>query len=272
MAVTLPCALAVGGLDPGGGAGVLADLRAFAAAGAFGCAAVAVITAQSTAGLRSAHAVGGRQLGAQIREVMDHQRVRVVKVGALGSAENVRALSLALSRRPEVAVVVDTPMRPTRGRGRLLAADALASMRNRLLPLATLVTVNAAEAEALTGESVRTVSEAHDAARLLARQGPRAVLVKGGHLRGAGAVDVLWLDGEVMELRARRLAIPATHGTGCTLASLVAGRLAHAGTAPLPRRTLLDAVRWAKRVHHRALTQPAVVGRGMRVLVFRQVV
>jgi hydroxymethylpyrimidine/phosphomethylpyrimidine kinase len=272
MAVTLPCALAVGGLDPGGGAGVLADLRAFAAAGAFGCAAVAVITAQSTAGLRSAHAVGGRELGAQIREVMDHQRVRVVKVGALGSAENVRVLSGILARRPEVAVVVDTPMRPSRGRGRLLAGDAVAALRDRLLPLATLVTVNLAEAEVLTGEAVRTVSEAHDAARLIAHLGPRAVLVKGGHLRGAAAVDVLSLDGEVMELRARRLSIPATHGTGCTLASLVAGRLAHAGGGPIPRRALIGALRWAKRVHHRALTLPADVGSGMRVLVFRQVV
>src|SRR5437868_12817388 len=108
MAVKLPCALAVGGLDPGGGAGVVADLRAFAAAGAFGCAAVAVITAQSTAGLRSAHAVGARDLEAQVREVMDHQRVRVVKVGAMGSAANVRVLARLLERRRDVAVVVDT--------------------------------------------------------------------------------------------------------------------------------------------------------------------
>jgi hydroxymethylpyrimidine/phosphomethylpyrimidine kinase len=269
MAVLLPCALAVGGLDPGGGAGIVADLRGFAAAGAFGCAAVAVITAQSTAGLRSAHAVGARELGAQVREVMDHQRVRVVKVGALGTAENVRALVRELARRPDVPVVVDTPMRPTRGKGRLLAASAVTALRERLLPVTTLVTVNLAEAQALTGEAVRTISEAHDAARTLMRLGPRAVLVKGGHMHGASAVDVLAVGDEVMELRARRLPIPPTHGTGCTFASLVAGRLARARAGAPSDRTLVDAVRWAKRVHHRALARPADVGRGMRVLVFR---
>jgi hydroxymethylpyrimidine/phosphomethylpyrimidine kinase len=272
MAVTLPCALAVGGLDPGGGAGVVADLRAFAAAGAFGCAAVAVITAQSTAGLRSAHAVGARELEAQVREVMDHQRVRVVKVGALGSAANVRALGRALARWPGVPVVVDTPMRPSRGKGRLLAKDAVAALREQLLPRATLATVNLDEALALTGEVVRTVGDARDAALRIAALGPRAVLVKGGHMRGPSAVDVLAVDGDVVELRLRRLAIPPTHGTGCTLASLVAGRLAHARAGALSARTLIEAVRWGRRVHRRALARPADVGRGMRVLVFRQVV
>ncbi len=264
----MPCALAVGGLDPGGGAGLAADLRAFAAAGAFGCAAVAVTTVQSTAGLRSAHAVGAREVVAQMREVMDHQRVRVVKVGALGSAENVRAVAAELAKRSSAAVVVDTPMLPTRGRARLLAADGLAALREHLLPVATLATANLDEASALAGERVRTVSEAHDAARAIARLGARAVLVKGGHMRGAHAVDVLAIDGEVVELRARRLALPAVHGTGCTLASLIAGRLAHARPGALDRRAIVSAVRWAKSVHHRALARATRVGRGMRVVVF----
>ncbi len=187
------CALAIGGLDPGGGAGLAADLRAFAAAGAFGCAAVAVVTVQSTAGLVAARPVAAREVVAQAAEVLRHQRVRAVKLGALGSEANVRAVARLLARHARVPVVVDTPMLPTRGTGRLLARRALAAVREELLPRATLVTVNAAEAHALAGEPVRTVGEAHDAARALVRAGARAALVKGGHLGGPSAIDVLAL-------------------------------------------------------------------------------
>jgi hydroxymethylpyrimidine/phosphomethylpyrimidine kinase len=267
MATSLPCALAIGGLDPGGGAGVVADLRAFAAAGAFGCAVVALLTVQSTGGLLGARPVPARQVTAQAREVMHNQRVRAVKVGALGSRENVRAIARLLAgvRAP---VIIDTPMAPTRGRGRLLASRALSAIRDELLPRATLATVNLAEAQALLGERVGTVGEAHDAARMLTRTGARAVLVKGGHMGGPSAIDVLAVDGEVVELRARRLALPPIHGSGCTLASLVAGRLARLDDPRLDRNALVGAIRWAKRVHHAALARAVDVGRGMRVLVF----
>ena len=268
MATALPSALAIGGLDPGGGAGVVADLRAFAAAGVFGCAAVAVMTVQSTAGLRSARAVPAREVVAQVDEVMRHQRVRAVKVGALGSVENVRAVARLVARHARVPVVVDTPMRPTRGRGRLLAPRALSAMTQELFPRATLVTVNLAEAGALLGERVRTVSEAHDAARALARTGAQAVLVKGGHLAGPQAIDVLAVDGRVVELRARRVAGLVAHGTGCTFASLVAGRLAAGGAGRVDGDAIVAAVRWAKRVHHSALLRAVDVGGGARVVVF----
>jgi hydroxymethylpyrimidine/phosphomethylpyrimidine kinase len=262
----LSCALAIGGLDPGGGAGIVADLRAFAAAGAFGCAAVALVTVQSTAGLRRIRAVGARELEEQVGEVLRHQRVRAVKVGALGTVANVRAVARLLARHRDVPVVVDTPMTPTLGRGRLLARRATEALRDELLPRATLITTNADEAGALLGEAVRTVSEAHDAARALARAGAGAVLVKGGHLTGTDAVDVLALAGTVIELRARRLPVGAVHGTGCTLASLIAGRLAVRARARVGRDELVDAIRWAKRVHHQALARAVDVGRGMRVM------
>jgi hydroxymethylpyrimidine kinase/phosphomethylpyrimidine kinase len=267
MATTMPCALAIGGLDPGGGAGVVADLRAFAAAGAFGCAVITLLTVQSTGGLRSARPVPAPQVIAQAREVMRHQRVRAVKVGALGSRENVRAMARFLAG-VQAPVVIDTPMLPTRGRARLLPSRALSAIREELLPRATLATVNLAEAQALLGERVRTVGEAHDAAHMLARTGARAVLVKGGHMGGASAIDVLAVDGEVIELRARRLALPPIHGSGCTLASLVAGRLALRDDPHPDRDTLVAAIRWAKRVHHAALARAADVGSGMRVLTF----
>jgi hydroxymethylpyrimidine/phosphomethylpyrimidine kinase len=279
----LHCALAVGGLDPGGGAGVLADLRAFAASGVFGCAALAVVTVQSTAGLRSARALPAREVVAQAEEVLRHQDVRAVKVGALGSRENVRAVARLLARHASLPAVVDTPIRPSRGRSRLTQASALAAVKEELLPRATLLTVNLDEAAALLGlrkrrnEPVRTVGEAHDAALALAALGARAVLVKGGHREGPSAIDVLAVDGEVTELRAKKLPIADAHGTGCTLASLVAGRLARGADAvrfergrelPLSTAALVAAVRWAKRTHHAALARAACVGAGMRVLIF----
>ena len=265
----LPCVLAIGGLDPGGGAGVVADLRAIAFAGAFGGAVVAVSTVQSTSGLRSARAVAAREVVAQVSEVLRHQRVRAVKLGALGSEGNVRAVAALLRRHPEVAVVLDTPMLPSHGKARLLASRAVAALRDVLLSCATLVTVNAAEAGILVGEPVRTVSEAHDAARALVKKGgARAALVKGGHLDGDAATDVLAVGHEVVELRAKRLPGAGAHGTGCTFASLVAGRLAARRAARVNAGDLVDAVRWAKRVHHAALSRAVDVGGKARVLVF----
>jgi hydroxymethylpyrimidine/phosphomethylpyrimidine kinase len=255
-------------VDPGAGAGVLADLRAFAAAGAFGCAAVALVTVQSTAGLRSARPVPARELSAQIREVLAHERVRAIKVGALGSASNVRAVGRILERFPALPAVVDTPVRPTRGQGKLLADDAVEALRSALLPRAALLTVNTEEAGLLVGHEVRTLAGARDVACALAAAGPGAVLVKGGHLPGPEAIDVLAVGRDIIELRARRVACGPLHGTGCTLASLVAGRIAVRAPSPLTKSALLSAVRWAKRMHHRALSRAVDVGKGSRVLVF----
>jgi hydroxymethylpyrimidine/phosphomethylpyrimidine kinase len=173
-----------------------------------------------------------------------------------------------LARHRDLPLVVDTPIAPSRGNAPLLSARALPVLREELLPLATLVTANAIEAQVLIGERVATVSEARDAASALSRTGARSVLVKGGHLRAADAVDLLAIDGDVIELRARRLPFAEAHGTGCTLASLVAGRFALGPAARPSRQFLVASVRWAKRMHHRALQRSASVGQGMRVLVF----
>jgi hydroxymethylpyrimidine/phosphomethylpyrimidine kinase len=191
-----------------------------------------------------------------------------VKLGALGTEANVRAVARLLARHQGIPVVVDTPMLPTRGSRRLLAARAVPAYKGEIVARATLVTVNLREAEALLGEPVRTVGEAHDAARALASTGARAVLVKGGHMQGSSAIDVLAIGSEVTELRARRLALPAVHGTGCTLASLIAGRIARRPNARLDRDELVAAIRWAKRVHHAALAKAVDVGDGMKALVF----
>jgi hydroxymethylpyrimidine/phosphomethylpyrimidine kinase len=261
------CALAIGGLDPGGGAGIVADLRAFHAAGVFGCAVVALATVQSTEGLRSSVAVDAKLVVKQADEVVRAQRVGAIKVGALGSLENVRAVARWLARRVDVPVVLDPVMAPTRGRSVLLTRHALDAMREELLPCATLVTANAAEAALLTGRRVRTVAEASRAAEQLAAMGARAALVKGGHLAaGEDAVDVLFVEGSWIELRSKRLDLPATHGGGCVLASLIAGHLAKRSPfAIVPH--VEAAVRSARRVHQRALRHAADVGGAMRVLV-----
>jgi hydroxymethylpyrimidine/phosphomethylpyrimidine kinase len=213
-------------------------------------------------------AVSAKEVLAQAAEVFRHQRVRAVKLGALGSRANVLAVARLLAKHAGTPSVVDTPMLPTRGTGRLLAKNALAAMKDALLPRATLVTVNADEVHALLGERVRTVADAHDAARALVALGPRAALVKGGHLEGPDAIDVLALEDEVIELHAKRLAGPPVHGTGCTLASLIAGRLAMREAERVDRDTLTGAIRWAKRVHHAALARAISVGTGQRVMTF----
>lgn len=287
--VPTPCVLAIGGLDPGGGAGVLADARAIARAGAFACASVAVLTVQSTSGLRAATPLNRREIIAECTEVVRAQRVRAFKVGALGSHDNARAVGDFLAIHRDIPAVVDTVMMPTRGRARLLAERAVSVLRERVLPRAALATVNAPEAEVLTGQRVTRLDEAHDAALALLRLGCAAVLLKGGHLGGSKAVDLLAIappasrrgsrrgvnlatTAEIIELAAPRLELGTFHGGGCILASLIAGRLAmlsmtegafHADR----RQALVEAVRWAKKAHHQALLELRDVGGEMHVLL-----
>ncbi|MDB4995345.1 MAG: Phosphomethylpyrimidine kinase [Myxococcaceae bacterium] len=256
----LACALAIGGLDPGGGAGLAADLRAFGRAGAFGCAVAAVLTVQSTSGLRAAHAVRTKLVLEQAREVLSHQRVGAIKTGALGTSANLKAVAHLLAEHPRIPVVVDPVMMPTRGSGRLLAERALGALRRELLPRATLVTANVPEAEAITGARILDVEAAARAAVAIRALGAHAVLVKGGHLAGPESIDVLCTEKGTTLLASKRLKLPSgLHGGGCTLASLIAGRLA-LGDALLP------AVKWAKKVHAAALALPRDVGGELRVL------
>ncbi len=280
----IPCVLAIGGLDPGGGAGVLADARGIARAGAFASAAIAVLTVQSTSGMRTATAVGKRELIAECTEVVKNQRVRAIKVGALGSDENARAIADFLAIHRDLPAVVDTVMVPTRGRARLLEERAVTILRDRVLPRAVLVTVNAPEAEVLTGRRVTRLDEAHDAVLALLKLGAGAVLLKGGHLGGPRAVDLLVLAPaaatradraqrqtapRVIPLSAPRLTLAPVHGGGCILASLIAGRLAMMDDAyrAEPSATLVSAVRWAKKLHHAALRRTRDVGGDLRVVI-----
>lgn len=259
------CVLAIGGLDPSGGAGLLADARAIARAGAYACAAVSLLTVQSTSGVRAVTPVPKKELLAECTEIMKVQRVRAIKIGALGSKENSRAIGEFLAIHRDVPSVVDTVMLPTRGHARLLSEKAVNILRESVLKRATLVTVNAPEAEVLTGKRVTRHDEAELAAHTILGFGARAVLLKGGHLVGDEAIDLLaYHEGNhewLLSLKAPRLPLGPTHGGGCVLASLIAGRLAATDD------DVVKAVKWAKKVHHKALGQAVDVGGDMRVLL-----
>jgi hydroxymethylpyrimidine kinase/phosphomethylpyrimidine kinase len=255
------CVLVLSGLDPGGGAGLLADARALQSTGAFACGVVTVLTVQSTSGLRRTETIRSSLWTEQARVVLRDQRVRAIKVGALGSASNVRAAAALLASHRDVPAVVDPVLVPTRGSGRLLAERAVATLRRELVPRAALVTANAAEAEVLTRARVTNVAEARVAARAIVAMGARAALVKGGHLADARAIDVLATEKSLIELSSPRLRFRRKiHGAGCALSSLIAGRLAVMGE-------LIPAVRWAKRRHHAALSNVIDVGGDLLVLM-----
>lgn len=222
-----PTALTIAGSDSGGGAGIQADLKAFEANGVFGMSVVTALTAQNTREVTAVHAVPPAFIGAQIDAVTSDLPVGAVKTGMLGTADVVEAVADGIARWRLTPVVVD-PVMVSKGGHPLLAPEAVEAVRARMLPLADVLTPNAHEAEALVGFAVRTLADARRAADRLLADGPRAVLVKGGHLDGeADAVDLLvTADGEAWTLRMPRLDTLHTHGTGCTYASAIAARLA----------------------------------------------
>jgi hydroxymethylpyrimidine/phosphomethylpyrimidine kinase len=270
----LPTALTIAGLDPSGGAGIAADLRAFTAAGIWGAAVCAALTVQSTRGVRAVRAIPAALVIAQADEVLGDARVLAIKTGALGSAANVRAVARLLAAHPTIPAIVDPVMLPSRsaskaGGARLDGPGSLAAMR-RLARIATLVTPNLAEAGALLGVTITSDDEARAAAIALVDAGAHAALVKGGHGTGAEAVDWLVVGAKarrVVRIARPRRATPPLHGTGCTLAALIAGRLAAQSAGRLPEvDQLVAAVRWARARLDAALRAPLTTGQGLLVL------
>ncbi|SDD32526.1 hydroxymethylpyrimidine/phosphomethylpyrimidine kinase [Glycomyces harbinensis] len=223
-----PVALTIAGSDSGGGAGLQADLHTFAAHGVHGTSVVTAITAQNTRGVTAARAVGADLVRAQLDAVLGDFAVAAVKTGMLGSGE-LLAVVAEYGRDDRLPnLVVDPVMVATTG-DTLFEGDPTAYLRG-LGPLATVLTPNLIEAQLLLGRAIASVEEMREAARALATFGPRAVLVKGGHLGGPtaekAAIDVLWCDGQMLDLAAPRVATRNDHGTGCTLASAIAARIA----------------------------------------------
>lgn len=213
--------LTVAGSDSGGGAGIEADLKTIERLGGYGMAAVTAVTAQNTRGVHGIWELPAEAVARQIGAVAEDLGIDAAKCGMLGSSAIVRETARALARYPGLPLVVDPVMR-AKGGGRLLAPDAEAALREELLPLATLVTPNLPEAEALVKASVRTKREREDAARRILDMGAGAVLLKGGHGTGEEIEDLLY-DGESFHVfRGLRVDTPHTHGTGCTLSAAAA--------------------------------------------------
>jgi len=246
-------ALTIAGSDSSGGAGIQADLRTFAAHGVHGASAITAVTAQNTVAVIDYVALEPRMVVAQIEAVAADMPVAAVKTGMLASRPIVEAVAEAVARLRLPHLVVD-PVMVAKSGDRLLDPAAESAYRERLFPLAEVVTPNLAEAEALLARPVRSVEAMARAARDLHALGPRAVLVKGGHLEG-DPVDVFFDGRHPEELRAPRIETRNTHGTGCTLSAAIAARLA------LGAETL-EAVRGAKAYLTEALRGAYSLGRG----------
>lgn len=243
------CVIAIGGFDPSCGAGVVADARSIAAMGATPLAVVTALTVQSGTGVRSFSAVSSRVVLAQLDELVASLPIRAIKIGQIPSAAIARALARRLERS-SVPIVLDPVLRASGG-GSLVQPKTVAAIR-KLLPLASLLTVNLAEASVLSGRRVTGISSMRRAALELLSEGARAVLVKGGHRRG-DPLDLLLAGGDEIVFRARRIA-GSMHGTGCALASAAAARLALGDD-------LETAVRNAREHVRRLLTSARKTGR-----------
>ena len=221
----VPRALTIAGSDSGGGAGIQADLKTFFALGCHGMSALTALTAQNTVAVTGIQEVPPEFVIAQIDAVASDIGVDAAKTGMLGSTPVVEAVAKAIEAHEITKLVVD-PVMVAKSGDRLLADDAVRALRDRVLPLAQVVTPNLHEAELLAGGEVRSLDDMRAAARALHERGAASVLIKGGHREGAEAVDVFFDGRDFTELSAPRSDTADTHGTGCCLAAAIAARLA----------------------------------------------
>ena len=249
-----PRALTIAGSDSGGGAGIQADLKTFAAFGVYGTSAITALTAQNTLGVAGVHAVPAEFVTMQVEAVVADIGCDAVKTGMLATSAIVEAVIAAIESLDLPNLVVD-PVMVAKSGDRLLDEDAVHAVRGSLLRVARVVTPNVPEAELLSGVTIRTRADMLEAARRIARLGAGAVVMKGGHLPDPAMYDLLLEGGEVTEFESARVPGRHTHGTGCTFASGVAAGLAHG----LP---LVDAVRGARDYGAGAIAGGIDVGQG----------
>ena len=221
---TLGRVLIIAGSDSGGGAGVQADIKTVTALGGYAASAITAVTVQNTLGVTGVHPIPLDIIEAQVRAVLDDIGADVIKTGMLGDAATVERVARLLEAFTIPAVI--DPVMVAKGGAPLLAAEAVATVRDRLVPRAALLTPNAPEAQALTGLTIATPDDLRRAGEALLAMGAKAVLMKGGHVAGDRVVDLLMTaDGETA-FEGERIDSRHTHGTGCTLASACATGLA----------------------------------------------
>jgi len=248
-------ALTIAGSDSGGGAGIQADLKTFAALGVFGTSVITAITAQNTQEVRGAWELPVEWIRAQMETVLDDFEIGAAKTGMLSSVAIIDTVADVLDERGLKNLVVD-PVMVSKSGYRLLRDDAISTLTSRLIPMARVVTPNLHEASLLAGYEITSLDDMRRAARDIASLGARAVVVKGGHASFALAVDVLFADGEIEELHPdATVRERSIHGTGCTFSAAIAARLALGDS-------MRDAVRAAKRYVTRVIAAAPDVGGG----------
>jgi hydroxymethylpyrimidine/phosphomethylpyrimidine kinase len=219
----MPVALTIAGSDPSGGAGIQADLKTFHQFRVYGEAAITLLTAQNTVGVTRVHLIDAEVVREQVEAVLADIRPHAAKTGALGGLEQVEMVA-EMAAEFDFPLVVDPVMVSKHG-ARLLSPDAETALRNELLPHAALVTPNISETERLAGLSIKSLADMEQAARCIAGLGPKAVLIKGGHLAGE-PVDLLFDGREMHRFRGQRVETRHTHGTGCTYSAAITALLA----------------------------------------------
>ena len=241
----MPKVLSIAGSDSGAGAGIQADLKAFAACGVHGMTAITAITAQNTVGVTAVHAVPPEIILAQVRAVADDIGVDAVKIGMLGDRPTIEAVALALSELPETTPIVIDPVMVAESGAVLLDPEARSALIELLLPRATVVTPNVPEARTLLGDAESEL-DIESLARRVHALGPKAVVVTGGHRE---PVTDAFFDGrQLVELHGERHQDGAAHGSGCTHSSVLAARLAHGDNE-------LEAAKAARELASRAVAQ-----------------
>lgn len=232
-------ALSIAGSDPSGGAGIQADLKSFSARGAYGMAALTALTAQNTQGVAGVHVVPAPFVADQIAAVRADVRIGAVKIGMIASAEIAETVADALEGI-EAPIVLD-PVMVAKGGHPLLPPEAMATVRDRLVPLATVITPNLPEAAALLdGAEASSMQDMVAQTKALVDQGAKAVLLKGGHMEGETSSDLLLSSEGRFLLDGRRHNTKNTHGTGCSLSAALAAELAKGRPLPEAARTAKD--------------------------------
>jgi hydroxymethylpyrimidine/phosphomethylpyrimidine kinase len=250
----LPVVLTIAGSDSGGGAGIQADLKTFAALGVHGISAITALTAQNTLGVMEILEVPPAFVRSQIEAVMADIGAAAAKTGMLSNAAIIDAVASAITDHDIRNLVVD-PVMVAKGGARLLRDDAVDALRLRLLPLAAVVTPNLPEAEVLLGRPIRTLDDRRQAARDLVGLGARAAVVKGGHTDEQLAIDHYFDGTDLVELEAPRIATANTHGSGCVFSAAIVAELAKGSDR-------LAAVHLAKEFITQAIEHSLEAGRG----------
>ena len=248
-----PIALTIAGSDSGAGAGIQADLKTFAALGVYGTSALAALTAQNTREVRAIHEVPERFLHAQIEAVASDLRPAAVKTGMLATASLVRTAAAALRRFRLRNLVVD-PVMISKGGASLLRPDAVRALRDRLVPLARVLTPNLSEAEVLVGRRLQTLGDVEQAARHLHDMGAASVVIKGGHSTGE-PVDCFFDGRRLILFQGERLRTRSDHGTGCAFSAAITAFLAHGAE-------IASAVSEAKQYVREGMRSAAPLGSG----------